>query len=694
MSSFITFSSQAGVKRYSFQKSDFCNKSKEFGRYLLPNAIYNCLNRPSTQFLFLVMILQFLFPYSIHVSVTIISLLFSFSTSIIIDVIRYYKNKQYKKRMTGRKVLVLENDQWISKSWSDLNIGDIIKLQNGDYAPADLIILNTADNQQCSIELYLIDGSPQWQPRTPINFTTDIKENPNFLLHSIRVEHYEEQFVPISEFNTKYNFFAKLDFNKITYDVNNTNFVERYSAFYHKGEIICGVVFTESDCLSNYSMHTQYKTSRFEKELNKLTTWQIYFLICFAFLITIFTDFYQSQFGIFSASDLQIFLLFADHFSYYIILLSPLISIQIFTVLDLIILLNSQIIQTHYERASIFSIDSLSESTNISSIITSKSMILERKPCLKRIFLNNTIYGTDITAKLLSRNIENDILQNKPLMKDFYDQNLVMSQDNVMFFHHISLCHSASIVGSKNNFNYISRFPDDEQLLKLAANSGYLLVGRTPNESKVLINDKTHTFKTKKIFHSCVRHPRISIIIEDENGNLILLSRGVYKVMLNTVKNIEQYSHVYDSFHENGLHVEVCSYKFLTQRELNNFEQKIDSLGEGNSEFEFAFIEALESQSTFISMLGFEDVPRDGCLLFLSRCKKAFNQIIISSQSKGTSLIITEISLGLLEKPIVGTIKGNIPEDVDISISYIMENSNYDVLIITGNAIVHIKFQR
>ena len=110
--------------------------------------------------------------------------------------------------------------------------------------------------------------------------------------------------------------------------------------------------------------------------------------------------------------------------------------------------------------------------------------------------------------------------------------------------------------------------------------------------------------------------------------------------------------------------------------------------GEGNVDFEFSVVESLEKHSVLLAMFGFEDQPRDGALIFLARVKNGCNQIVLSSQSKGTSLIITGIALGLINLgPVVGTIKGPIIEDVEISISYVLEQSHYDVLIISGQSV-------
>lgn len=687
----IVFSAKRNERKHIFNPEDFINRRPSKYKRFLAHSLSICFKRPAIWFSVILCFYEYYYKSLIDYKITFISIFFTILSSFLIDFIRYFRKNDFIEKINQRKARVFEDSMWKDVNWSDLQPGDIIKMKNGEYAPCDLIVLGTDDNIQCSVETYMIDGSPQWQPRGPPNFIFQFNENTilesNITLYDMKIQQLEEQFTPKSVLNTKYNFSAKLDCRGKKYEINNNNFVERYSIFYHKGDILCGVVFTGEDCQTNFNHLIQSNVTGIEKSINKQNMLQIYFLIFFSLFSTVISDIVNgSKYAI--ETDFNKTQYYIDLFSFYFILLSPIVSLQLFSLIDLVLILNSQVMRHNYDRSTVINLEALNETSNVNCLMTSKSMLLERKPCLKRILLNNCVYGSDITSKLLSRNIENDILQNKPLQKEFHDPNLIPSNENQLFFLHIALCHSASIVGNRNKFNYISRFPDDEQLLKLAANNGFMLLGRTQDESKILINNKIFVFKTRRIFHSCIRHPRISIIIEDENGTLILLTRGVFKVMASTVPELSNYDQFYETFHSSGLHVEVCSYKYLTQKELLNLEQQMDSLGETQSEFEFSFIESFESNSNFVAMLGFEDVPRDGALLFLSRARKAFNQIIVCSQSKGTSLIITEISLGIIEdEPVVGTIKGGILEDVDISISYLMEMQQYDIIIVTGNAI-------
>ena len=656
----------------------------------IPAALANCIFRPIFIFYLIIYILQIVFKPAILPIVTFVPLLLSVFTSAMIDLTRYLKKKGFAKRINKRKVQVLSGNSWILENWNNLEPGDIIKINNGEYVPADVIVLRTSDNQQTSIDTHIIDGSSQWQPKSaPLipEFTEATMINSSFSIHDIKRESSEDPQSVKPLYTSKYVFSAKLNLCNREYELENKNLIEKYSTVYHNGYIICGVVYTGSDCWTVVNNPFRPRQTRIENSIRKQNIWEMEIVVILSFVLSLLSFFI---FGT-QNKDVNRGSYFCSLFFNYVILLLPIAPLELFSFIDAANLFISNFQQVSYEKLFINSCDVMDEMCNINTLVVSKSMLLERKPCLKRIFLNNHIYGSEITSRELSVNINNVLINSGPLHKKFYDPSLVASDENRIFFLHLALCHSASIVGKKDMFNYISRFPDDEQLLNLAASRGFMLVGRTQDESTLLIGEQTCKFKTIRIIHSSQKHPRISIIVEDSEGNIILFTRGVFRVMTSIVNNIESVQYVYDKFHEEGLHTECISYKVITKKQYEQFEKKLAEYGDDNSEFWFYVIEGLESGSTFVSVLGFEDQPRDGSLLFLSRVRQAFNQIVIASLSKGTSLIITGISLGIINtNPVTGTIKGTTMEDVEISASYVLEQSKYDVLIITGQSIEYL----
>ena len=701
--SVVLFSSHLEENKNNKKKGK-CNEpigNSEKWYYKIPPFIYICFWRLSFWFYFLIMMLQIVYTTSLDIRITLLPIIMSIVTSIVLDITQKKRQQKYINKINDNTTKRLNKGKWTEVKWKDLQPGDIIQLTDRDFAPADCVVLKTSNGHPISVETNIIDGSTQLGPRNPpdlpdIYFENAIEHTP-FTIRDIQRERFTDPTQAKSQLTSKYNFTAKLDFGSKSCELSNKNFVERYSAVYHNGAIVCGIIFTGKDCWSVKNAPTRIKFTHLERKLNLLNIFLIALIVIASLICALISLAFYSRREMFPIySEISANIPYMSKSSYflsvwrnYIVLLIPVSPLELYAFMDLVFLANSLLIMRSFKKSSIPNTRIIDEMSNVDAVITSKSMLLAHKPTLKRVFLNGVSYGQDITTKKLSQNIENDLLQNRTIMRSFYDPSLKASDDNRMFFLHSTLCHSATLVGNSEKFNYVSRFPDDEHLLKLAASCGFMLTGRTETESYVLVGDQTYHFKTKRIIHSSLRHPRISIIVEDSEGQLILLTRGVYKVMINLVDDLERdYQSQYDLYHQEGLHVECSSYKYLTQKQYMQFEEKLAEFGEENIDFEFSVVEELEKHSIFLAMLGFEDQPRDGTLLFLARAKGGLNHIVLSSQSKGTSLVITAIALGIIhDDPLVGTIKGNIVEDVEISISYVLEAEKYDALIITGSSI-------
>lgn len=652
----------------------------------------NCVFRTSFIFYLIIIVLQTRFDVKLNYFVTMTPILMTISSAALNFFTMLRRKKKFVKRFNKLHVDVFRNRKFVSISWKDVNAGDIVKLKNGDITPADLVVLKTADGQQCSIDSYLIDGSSSFTPKSAAGFQ-DLMFDGSIPDLSVPLYNITRKSLGSTQISPQYLFSAEAEFNGTRVQLNNKNYIERYSTVHHSDYIVCGVVFTGKDCVSARNPLYTHDYMKLDRDVNLLHNFMIEMIVFFAFAMSIFAYLNFDQYNSCKFTPkVSKFTYFVHSFVNIMVLMLPLSPLEIYAFLDLILIFNSNLIRHAYRKTYIPNTRCLYDLSHSNSVIFSKSMLLEPKPCLKRIYLNGNKYGKDITVRELSIAIQKNLLESRKIMRQFYDPQLLLSDDTKMFLLHLSLCHSASLVGSPDTFQYVSRYADDVQLLRLSANTGCMLIGRTPENSFLLINGKTFCFTTKKIFHSSVKHPRTSIIVEDPDGKIILFSRGNYKLMQSIIDNSDDLQMNYETMYEEGLHVEVCSMKYLSQKQYKRFEEKIQEFGVENTDMVYSLIENMEMHSTYLALVGFEDQPREGILPFIARCKDAFDNIVLTSQTKGTSLLITATSLGILKtNPIIGTIKGSDIEDIDASISSLLENPAYDVICIHGESNVFLE---
>lgn len=75
------------------------------------------------------------------------------------DLFEDLKRKRSDNDENNRKIMVLENDRFVNKTWRDLRVGSIVKISENEYLPADLLLIQSSDEKNlCYIETKNLDG--------------------------------------------------------------------------------------------------------------------------------------------------------------------------------------------------------------------------------------------------------------------------------------------------------------------------------------------------------------------------------------------------------------------------------------------------------------------------------------------------------------------------------------------------------
>ena len=84
------------------------------------------------------------------------------------DLSRYKSDLETNSSYSRRNV----NGSWEKVAWKDLHVGDIVKVDSGEFCPADIVILNSSDSKgNAFIMTSSLDGEKNLKPKFALKET-------------------------------------------------------------------------------------------------------------------------------------------------------------------------------------------------------------------------------------------------------------------------------------------------------------------------------------------------------------------------------------------------------------------------------------------------------------------------------------------------------------------------------------------
>jgi len=136
----------------------------------LPKNLFLQFTKMANVFYLIIMFLQMIDLISITAGkpVMLYPLTFVVAVSMIKDISEDYKRYKSDQKENFRKVLLLnaETGNFEERHWEQLHVGNLVKVMEGQFFPADLILLKSADkNGQCYVETKSLDGETNLKTR-------------------------------------------------------------------------------------------------------------------------------------------------------------------------------------------------------------------------------------------------------------------------------------------------------------------------------------------------------------------------------------------------------------------------------------------------------------------------------------------------------------------------------------------------
>ncbi|XP_004236954.1 putative phospholipid-transporting ATPase 9 [Solanum lycopersicum] len=603
---------------------NYVSTTKYSSATFLPKSLFEQFRRVANFYFLVIAILSFtpLTPYS--PATAVIPLVIVIGVTMLKEGIEDWQRKQQDIEMNNRKVKVhQENGVFNQTEWKNLRVGDIVKVEKDEFFPADLLLLSSSyEDAVCYVETMNLDGETNLKLKQALEVTSSLHEDSHFKDF--------KAFVKCEDPNANlYAFVGTMEYGEKQNHLSPQQLLLRDSKLRNTDYIYGAVIFTGHDTkVMQNATDPPSKRSNVERRMDKI----IYFLfvllvtmsfvgsVCFGFLTK--EDLYDGHKRWYLRPDEsniyydpnRAFAASVYHFLTAVMLYSYLIPISLYVSIEIVKVLQSMFINQdihmyHEEtdRPAHARTSNLNEELGqVDTILSDKTGTLT---CNSMEFVKcsvaGTAYGrgiTDVEKAMAKRNgsplIEDSAVSpKKSSIKGFnFQDERIMNGSWVhephldviqKFFRLLAVCHTVipEVDEETSKISYEAESPDEAAFVVAAKEIGFELVKRTQTSVSVHELDPVSGKKVERLytvlnvleFNSARK--RMSVIVKDEEGKILLLCKGADSVMFERLaksgREFEEITreHV-NEYADAGLRTLILAYREITKDEYQVFNEQ------------------------------------------------------------------------------------------------------------------------
>ncbi|XP_053202225.1 probable phospholipid-transporting ATPase IA isoform X2 [Panonychus citri] len=609
---------------YITGKHKFCSNRISTGKYnvfsFMPKFLFEQFRRYSNVFFLIIALLQQIPNVSPTGRYTTAVPLFSIlAVSALKEIFEDIKRHRADRTVNRSKALVLNKftNQWEMKFWMDIMVGDVIKVKNDGFFPADLLLLSSSEpNGMCYIETANLDGETNLKIRQSLAATYHCVTSEQLVndlsLASVSCEPPNKHL---------YEFHGNLKVGDTLYPINPDQILLRGAKLKNTNWIFGTALYTghETKLMMNSMLQAPLKQSRVEK----LTNSQI--LNLFGILLSIGAISTIANLIWNNGSENHWYLdekssssNFAYTFLTFFILYNNLIPISLQVTLEVVRFVQAHFINSDLEMYCPESdTPAMARTSNLNEelgqvryILSDKTGTLTRNVMeFRQCSIAGIIFSTEEAEKMVN-------LINTSQEKGHYVRE---------FLTLMAICHTvvpeknSDETSDSNGIKYQAASPDEGALVKGASNIGFKFTTRTPDYVYINALGREEKYQILNVLEFNSERKRMSVIVRCPDGKIKLYTKGADTVIYDRLVN-NQFADVtvehLSVFATHGLRTLCCAFSLIDERTYSDwskeYQRAINDVSNNREETIGRVMDKIEADLNLLGATAIEDKLQEG----------------------------------------------------------------------------------